>query len=108
MKKSKQPFRLIYDIKIIEHLIAVERKYHSLIRETITEQLTYEPETETLNRKPLARPTELGATWELRFGPGNRFRVFYEADPTSRKVNILAIGVKERNKLFIAGKEYDL
>ncbi|OQX23472.1 MAG: hypothetical protein BWK80_25805 [Desulfobacteraceae bacterium IS3] len=108
MKKLKQPFKLIYDSEIIDHIVYIERKYHKLIRETIKEQLTYEPDTESLNRKPLVRPTESEAKWELRFGPDNRFRVFYETDPTNREVNILAIGVKMRNKLFIAGMEYNL
>ena len=104
----KSPFKLIYDNNLIQHLAEIDRKYHSLIQETIREQLIYEPEVETLNCKPLVRPTDSGATWELRFGPGNRFRVFYETDSISREVNILAIGIKERNRLFIGGKEYNL
>jgi hypothetical protein len=44
----------------------------------------------------------------LRFGLDNRFRVFYEIDRESRKVYILAIGVKERNRLFIGGEEVEL
>jgi hypothetical protein len=48
-----------------------------------------------------------GATWELRFGPANRLRVFYEIDFTTRSVQVLAIGVKERNRLFIGGEEFE-
>jgi len=108
MSKSKQPFKLIYDVAIGQHLAPIERKYHSLIRQTIKEQLSYEPETETRNRKPLERPTELGATWELRFGPNNRFRVLYQTDHALHQVEILAIGVKKGNTLFIGGEEYEL
>jgi hypothetical protein len=46
--------------------------------------------------------------WELRFGPGNRFRVFYEVDEKRFEVRILAIGVKDRNRLFIGGEEIEL
>ena len=95
-------------IQVAQHLARVERKYHSLIRRTIEEQLSYEPEVETRNRKPLLRPTELGATWEIRFGPKNRFRVFYETDQASRQVYILAIGVKVGSRLFIGREEFEL
>ncbi|MCJ7737772.1 MAG: hypothetical protein MUQ10_10750 [Anaerolineae bacterium] len=76
MVNPRQSFDLIYDPEVAQHLAKIERKYHSLIRYTIEEQLRYEPEVETRNRKPLRRPTELSATWEIRFGPGDRFRVF--------------------------------
>lgn len=97
MGESKQPFELIYDPEVARHLAKIERKHHSLIQRTIEEQLSYEPEVETRNRKPLLRPIELGATWEIRFGPNNRFRVLYETDMVSREVYILAIGVKAGN-----------
>ena len=35
----------------------------------------------------------------------NRFRVFYDIDPENREAEILAVGRKERNRLFIGGKE---
>jgi len=46
--------------------------------------------------------------WEIRFGPNNSFRVFYDTDPVSRKVYILAIGVKVGNRLFIGREEFEL
>jgi hypothetical protein len=67
--------------------------------------LRFTPEQETRNRKPLERPTNFGATWELRFGANNRFRVFYEADVAEGIVRILAIGEKMGNRLFIGGVE---
>lgn len=105
---KKQPFTLIYDPEVAEHLAAIEPKYHSLIRNTIEEQLRFQPEAVTRNRKPLERPIALGARWELRFGPDNRFRVFYRVDAEERHVRILAIAVKERNRLFLAGEEVEL
>jgi hypothetical protein len=70
-------------------------------------QLIYTPDTETRNRKPLEDPAPYGATWELRCGPKNRYRVFYEVDLEVREVLILAVGVKERNRLLIAGEEFE-
>ena len=109
MTVSKQPFDLVYDQEIRQHLAAIERKHHSLIRQTIIEQLTYEPDVKTRNRKPLTSSAEFGeATWEIRFGPNNRFRVFYRSDITKREVRILAIGVKQRNELWIGGERFEL
>jgi mRNA-degrading endonuclease RelE of RelBE toxin-antitoxin system len=70
--------------------------------------LLFEPDAETRNRKPLRQPAVFEAQWELRFGPDNRFRVFYEIDREGRRVYILAIGIKERERLFIAGEEVKL
>ncbi|MEK6285367.1 MAG: type II toxin-antitoxin system RelE/ParE family toxin [Acidobacteriota bacterium] len=98
-------FELIFAPETVDHLDAIERKYHGLIERTLDEQLSYTPEKETRNRKPLEPPAPFEATWELRFGPKNRFRVFYEVDLEDSTVDVLAIGVKEGNRLFIGGKE---
>ena len=105
---KKQPFALIYDPEVSGHLDAIEPKYHSLIRNTIEAQLRFEPETATRNRKQLERPIDLGTRCELRLGPDNRFRIFYRVDIEQRQVRILAIAVKERNRLFIRGEEVQL
>jgi len=102
------PYRLIYDTEISRQLRSIERKYHALIRANIEDQLTYEPGVETNNRKPLDRPVTFGARWELRFGPNNYFRVYYQIREPEREVLILAIGVKERERVRIGGEEYDL
>ena len=104
----KQTFELVYDEETIQHLISIERKYHSLIRQTI-EQLQYEPDVKTRNRKPLSDTSEFGEdTWEICFGPRNRFRVFYRVDRAEREVRILAIGVKIRDQLLIGRERFEL
>jgi hypothetical protein len=105
---QKRPFDLIYDSEVSQHVAAIDRKYHSLIRNTIKKQLSYGPDVETRNRKPLTQPSMFGTAWELRFGPDNRFRVFYRTDTDAYKVRILAIGVKQGNRLFISGEEFKL
>ena len=102
---AEAAYKIAYDQATVEHLATIERRHHSLIRRTVEEQLSYEPERETRNRKPLRVATAFGATWELRCGPTNRFRVLYRIDETERTVRILAIGIKERNRLLIAGQE---
>lgn len=103
----RQPYDLVYAPEVKHHLRTIERQHYSFIRETLEEQLLFEPDAETRNRKPLRQPAVLEAQWELRFGPDNRFRVFYEIDQEDRKVYILAIGVKERDRLFIGGEEIE-
>jgi hypothetical protein len=99
-------FTLQFAPEAIEHLDFIERKYHGLLRRTVVEHLSHAPTEETRNRKPLAEPAPFAATWELRCGPNNRFRVFYDVDIEALTVEILAIGLKDRNQLFIGGEEY--
>jgi hypothetical protein len=104
-KRAK--YALSFAPQAIEHLDFTESKYHGLLRRTIRGQLTSTPTEETRNRKPLEQPATFGASWELRCGPGNRFRVFYEVDVEAHEVHVLAIGVKVRNQLLIGGEEYE-
>jgi mRNA-degrading endonuclease RelE of RelBE toxin-antitoxin system len=104
MERGK--YEIIYATQVHEHLCAIEPKYYSLIRVAIEQQLQFEPDSETRNRKPLRSPGIHDAEWELRFGPNNRFRVFYQVDQQNRKVQILAVGVKERNRVYISGEEF--
>ncbi len=101
--------RLRYDIEFtpeaLDHLDVIERKYYGLIERTINQQLTHTPDKETRNRKPLEQPAPVGATWELRFGPSNRFRVYYSIDPEERLVTVKGIGVKVGSRLWIGGVE---
>lgn len=105
---SKRPnYSLIYAPEVHAHIKSVERRYLRLLEEAIKEQLLFTPDQKTRNRKPLEEtPGPFGATWELRCGPSNRFRVFYEIVLNRREVWILAIGAKVRDKLHFAGKEF--
>ena len=104
----QKPYDLIFASAVSEHLRAIDAKYHPLIREKIGEQLRFQPNAETTNRKPLRQPALFTATWEIRFGPNNRFRVLYDIDEETRTVQILAIGEKQRDRLFIGGEEVQL
>jgi hypothetical protein len=48
------------------------------------------------------------ATWEIRFGPQNRFRVYYDVHLDQRLVSILAIGYKRGNRVVIGTEEIQL
>lgn len=108
MDEHQSPFELLYAPIVREQLRAIEPKHYSLIRQTVEEQLRFEPDVETRNRKPLKRQVVFGGTWELRFGPNNRFRLFYEVDRHARRVHIVAIGEKRGERLFVGGREVKL
>jgi hypothetical protein len=108
-------FILEYASSIPDDLAVIERKHHRAIRDAIIEQLSFEPLVETRNRKPLD-PKIMEATWELRCGLNNKYRVLYDTDLTKIEatedeplniVRILAIGEKRGERLFIAGEEWN-
>jgi mRNA-degrading endonuclease RelE of RelBE toxin-antitoxin system len=80
------------------HYAAYERK---IIVSEIRTQLTPRPREETKNRKQLQENPI--ASWELRAG---KFRIFYQL--AKSEVCIIAVGHKQRNRLFIRGKEVQL
>jgi mRNA-degrading endonuclease RelE of RelBE toxin-antitoxin system len=104
----RKPYELIYDPEVRRQVSRIDRKYHSLIRWQIERQLRFEPEVETRNRKPILRPSVFSSAWELRFGPNNRFRVFYRTNRGVRQVYILAVRENIKDRLFIGGEEFEL
>ena len=104
---KKVAFALLYADEVKQHLRVIETKCQLLIQSEIEQQLLFDPDVETPNRKPLKRPISFGADWEHRLGPNNRFRVFYQVKADSREVRVLAVGVKDRNRLLIGGEEFE-
>lgn len=103
-----EPFTILYSPLTKSHLRGIDKKFHAQIRDAIETLLEFEPEIENRNRKPLRKDVNIEATWEIRFGANNRFRVFYDVDIEERVVSILAIGVKEGNRLTIGDEEVEL
>lgn len=101
-------FAVVYAPEVARHVGAIEGKYYGLIRRAVDAQLSFTPCEQTRNRKPLeVQPGPFESTWELRCGPGIHFRVFYEVVLEKRQVWILAIGVKDRDRLLFAGEELE-
>ena len=78
---------------------SLPRRQRTVI-DTVDRQLLNQPSVETRNKKPMRlNPV---APWELRIG---NFRVYYEiSEQPEATVTILAIGVKERNRVRIGGE----
>ncbi|HEY3150941.1 MAG TPA: type II toxin-antitoxin system RelE/ParE family toxin [Candidatus Binatia bacterium] len=96
-------FEIEYTSEAIDDLKSFRKSEQRSIFDQITEQLSYEPMTDTRNRKKL-RPNDV-SEYELRI---SKFRVFYDVDEEAKTVKIEAVGHKEGNRLFIRGKEYAL
>jgi mRNA-degrading endonuclease RelE of RelBE toxin-antitoxin system len=87
-----------------EHLKSLTAYQRAIIFESIKKQLVHEPFVKTKNRKYIGENPV--APWELRIGD---LRVFYDLSPDDHNlVEILAIGIKEGNRLLIAGKVVQL
>ncbi|PJB71895.1 MAG: plasmid stabilization protein ParE, partial [Armatimonadetes bacterium CG_4_9_14_3_um_filter_58_7] len=93
------PHEIEYSPEAEEHLRALTARQQTIILDEVEVQLLHQPTVETRNRKPM-RPNPL-APWELRIGD---LRVYYdvETEPEA-KVIVLAIGIKERNRVLIGG-----
>lgn len=98
-----QQYRIEYAEEAIEHLRALTARQRTIVQDGVNAHLQFEPTVETRNRKRM-RPNVL-APWELRL---RVLRVFYDVqeqpDPV---VFIVAVGVKEGNKVRIAGQLFD-
>src|SRR5215470_4224930 len=98
------PYRIAYSPDAEEHLRLLTARQQAIVLDTVDEQLVHQPTLETRNRKPM-RPNPL-APWELRIG---NLRVYYDVEDTREpKVYIRAVGVKERNRVRIAGVIFEL
>jgi mRNA-degrading endonuclease RelE of RelBE toxin-antitoxin system len=98
------PYEIQFAESVESHLEVLTVAQRKQALEAIGIQLAHEPLKETRNRKPL-RPNPI-APWELRVGA---LRVFYDVvDGPPQVVNVLAVGIKDRNQLRIGGEEVKL
>jgi mRNA-degrading endonuclease RelE of RelBE toxin-antitoxin system len=89
-----------------DHLVTLTARQRATLLDSTEQQLSHQPTIETRRRKRM-QPGREGfvAPWELRVG---EMRLYYEVHETpQRLVVVVAIGVKVRNRLRIAGWEYE-
>lgn len=97
-------YRIEYSPESEKHLQSLTANQQTIVLDAVDEQLMYQPTVETKNRKPM-RPNPL-APWELRIG---NLRVYYDVEEEpDQVVYINAVGVKERNQVYIGGEIYEL
>jgi len=98
-----EPFAIDLTRPAYRHLEALKRYERNRVLDAIKAHLRFHPDEEMRNKK-LLRDNPL-ADWELRVQP---FRVFYEVDAERKAVRIVAIGVKERDRLIVGGVEIEI
>ncbi|MBI2927935.1 MAG: type II toxin-antitoxin system RelE/ParE family toxin [Verrucomicrobia bacterium] len=80
----------------LEWLRKVDQK---AVLEGVDRLLSHQPDLEAKNRKRLYEHPL--ASWEIRVG---RFRVFYNLPEGVRIVEVVAVGWKDREQLYVRGK----
>jgi len=97
------PYEIEFTKGAYQHLERLRRFDRNIILDSIKGELAQKPQEETRNKK-LLRQNPL-ADWELRI---RQYRIFYDIDENQGVVRILAIGLKERDKVIIGGEEVRL
>lgn len=98
------PYRIEYSPAAEDHLRRLTARERAIVVDAVDTQLAFEPRVETRNRKPM-RPNPL-APWELRTGD---LRIYYDVqEAPERAVFVRAVGVKDRDRVRIAGEVIEL
>jgi mRNA-degrading endonuclease RelE of RelBE toxin-antitoxin system len=93
-------YNIQYSPDAEDHLRRLTARQQRIVLDIVDRQLVSQPVMETRNRKRM-RPNPV-APWELRIGD---LRVYYEiSDEPRATVTILAVGVKERDRVRIGGE----
>jgi hypothetical protein len=101
--RKKPPYVIEYSAPTYEHLAALRAGERAQVLDGVDVQLLHQPAVATRNRKPL-QPNPL-ARFELRIGA---LGVYYEVDEERHVVEIRAVGIKVRDRVFIGGEEIKL
>jgi mRNA-degrading endonuclease RelE of RelBE toxin-antitoxin system len=97
-------YRIVLSSEAERHLRFLTARQQATVVAAMRKQLMHQPTVETRNRK-LMEPNPL-ASWELRVG---NLRVYYQVEEEPEAVvQIVAIGVKDRNRVTIGGEVVDL
>jgi mRNA-degrading endonuclease RelE of RelBE toxin-antitoxin system len=97
-------FRIEYAPEAVDHLAGLPKRQAHMVLDQVERKLKHQPTLPSRNRKLLrANPV---APWELRLGV---LRVYFDVrlEPTPL-VTVRAVGVKVRDRVWIAGEEVDL
>lgn len=96
-------FHLRWSPDARDHLVGLPGNQRTIALEGAETHLKDQPDQAT-KRKKLLRENPI-STWELRLG---NLRLFYNVDTEQQVVEIVAVGVKDHNRLVIGGQEIEL
>ncbi len=101
MKKVR--YRIEFTPEADDHFAKLTARDRSTLADAIERQLVYQPAVTTRNRGPM-EPNPI-AQYRLRVGA---LRVYYDVVAAERIVKVKAIGIKDRDHVFVGGKEIKL
>jgi len=97
-------YRIEYSPSCVEHLRQLSARDRALALDGVDEHLGHQPAVETRKRRPM-RPNPL-APWEPRLG---HLRVYYDVEEAPEQVvRVLAVGLKQRERVRVGNKEIRL
>ena len=97
-------YRIEYSPACAGHLRQLSARDQALALDGVDEHLGHQPTVETRRRRPM-RPNPL-APWELRLG---HLRVYYDVEEAPEQVvRVLAVGLKQRERVRVGNKEIRL
>jgi mRNA-degrading endonuclease RelE of RelBE toxin-antitoxin system len=97
-------YRIDFSPEADEHIAQLKAHDRATLLDAIARQVAHQPTLETRHRKPL-RPNPV-AQYRLRVG---RVRVYYDVEVAPDYVVVVkAVGIKVRNRVYVAGKEIQL
>ena len=105
-RQSRGRYAIRFADEASDHLATLTARQRATLLDSTERQLSHQPTVETRHRKRM-RPGKEGfvAPWELRVGD---LRLYYEVhENPQRLVVVVAVGVKVRNRLRVAGREYE-
>jgi mRNA-degrading endonuclease RelE of RelBE toxin-antitoxin system len=98
-------YSIEYSPDAIKHIRKLPADRRAMVVDQLEERLTYEPTVPARHRKRMDPDKKFFvAPWELRLGD---VRVYYAVEEETKKVIVLAVGIKQREKLFIGGREVE-
>jgi mRNA-degrading endonuclease RelE of RelBE toxin-antitoxin system len=99
-------YEIVFSQEADKHLDALAARHRARVFAAVERQLREEPAVATRNRKPMDPEKRMFiAPWELRVG---ELRVYYSVEQEPRrKVVIVAVGIKVRERVWIGGEEIE-
>jgi mRNA-degrading endonuclease RelE of RelBE toxin-antitoxin system len=96
--------RIAFSPEADEHVALLNAHDRKRLLDVIARQLSHEPSRETRNRKAL-RPNPV-AQYRLRIG---ELRVYYDVQASPENVvQVKAVGIKVRDRVYVGGREVQL
>lgn len=101
--RGKTRYQIDYAESAVEHLRRLGARDRATVVDAIEERLSFEPAVEARNRKRMEE-NPMRADFELRVGA---LRVYYAVEEVVRVVNVLAVGLKDRDRVIVGGEEIE-